>query len=28
VQDEEKSRWAITYDPAGNVVNVQKFGAK
>ena len=27
-QTEEKSRWAITYDTAGNVVNVQKFGAK
>jgi len=27
-QGEEKSRWAITYDPQGNVVNVQKFGAK
>jgi hypothetical protein len=27
-QTEEKSRWAITYDPAGNVVKVQKFGTK
>jgi len=25
-QSEKKERWAITYDPAGNVVNVQKFG--
>ena len=27
-QTEEKSRWVITYDTAGNVVNVQKFGVK
>jgi hypothetical protein len=27
-QTEQKSRWAITYDPQGNVVNVQKFGDK
>lgn len=26
-QSEEKSRWVITYDPAGNVTNVQKFGS-
>lgn len=25
-QGEEKSRYVITYDTAGNVVNVQKFG--
>ena len=27
-QTEEKSRWVITYDTTGNVVNVQKFGSK
>jgi hypothetical protein len=27
-QSEQKSRYVITYDTAGNVVNVQKFGAK
>jgi len=27
-QTEEKSRWVITYDTAGNVVNAQKFGVK
>lgn len=27
-QSEEKSRWIITYDDKGNVVGVQKMGAK
>jgi hypothetical protein len=27
-QSEDKSRYIITYDAAGNVVNVQKFGPK
>lgn len=27
-QSEEKSRYVITYDDKGNVLNVQKFGAK
>ena len=27
-QSEEKSRYTITYDPTGNVVDVKKFGEK
>ncbi|NOT57567.1 MAG: hypothetical protein HOP18_23425 [Deltaproteobacteria bacterium] len=27
-QREEKSRYAITYDPAGNVIDVKKLGEK
>jgi hypothetical protein len=27
-QGEERARWVITYDAAGNVVGAQKFGAK